>query len=223
MLDLKQLTATLEGGEIPPSFDAKTIGKISKRFLQWKVARVVNLYPIRGVSHEDSRYCLYACPLNGTTIDEETLRAIHAEIDSLEIGHIRYDSVQSEGADYYILDEHGNHCGMDADDDIVAMISDRFDGLVLFTKTVFSPKKAAQLDCHYAALGISKEPNGYTIEPLSNTTLGLAASSQRFRGPKVEIPDAGEESPAVEKYRQTMTLVMELMLIAAVIWYLIKG
>ena len=35
MLDLKQLTATLEGGEIPPSFDAKTIGKISKRFLQW--------------------------------------------------------------------------------------------------------------------------------------------------------------------------------------------
>lgn len=141
MLDLKQLTATLEGGEIPPSFDAKTIGKISKRFLQWKVARVVNLYPIRGVSHEDSRYCLYACPLNGTTIDEETLRAIHAEIDSLEIGHIRYDSVQSEGADYYILDEHGNHCGMDADDDIVAMISDRFDGLVLFTKTVFSPKK----------------------------------------------------------------------------------
>jgi hypothetical protein len=39
----------------------------------------------------------------------------------------------------------------------------------------------------------------------------------------VEIPDAGEESPAVEKYRQTMTLVMALMLIAAVIWYLIKG
>ena len=35
MLDLKQLTATLEGGEILPSFDAKTIGKISKRFLQW--------------------------------------------------------------------------------------------------------------------------------------------------------------------------------------------
>ena len=156
MLDLKQLTAALEGGEIPPSFDAKAIGKLSKRYLKWNSARVVNLYPIRGVAHEDSRYCLYACPLNGTTIDEETLRAIHAEIDSLEIGHIRYDSVQSEGADYYILDEHGNHCGMDADDDVVAMISDRFDGLVLFTKTVFSPKKAAQLDCHYAALGISK-------------------------------------------------------------------
>lgn len=223
MLDIKQLTTSLEGGEIPPSFDAKTIGKISKRFLQWKSARVVNLYPIRGVSHEDSRYCLYACPLNDTTINEETLRAIHAEIDSLEIGHIRYDSVQSEGADYYILDEHGNHCGMDADDDVVAAISDRFDGLLLFTKTVFSPKHAARLDCHYAALGISKEPNGYTIEPLSNTTLGLAASSQRFRGPMVEIPDAGEESPAVEKYRQTMTLVMALMLIAAVIWYFIKG
>lgn len=116
MLDLKQLTAALEGGEIPPSFDAKAIGKLSKRFLRWKNARVVHLYPVRGVSHEDSRYCLYACPLNGTTIDEETLQAIHAEIDSLEIGHIRYDSVQSEGADYYVLDEHGNHCGMDADD-----------------------------------------------------------------------------------------------------------
>ena len=138
MLDLKQLTAALEGGEIPPSFDAKAIGKLSKRFLRWKNARVVHLYPVRGVSHEDSRYCLYACPLNGTTIDEETLQAIHAEIDLLEIGHIRYDSVQSEGADYYVLDEHGNHCGMDADDDVVAQVSDRFDGLVLFTRTVFS-------------------------------------------------------------------------------------
>ena len=223
MLDLKQLTASNEGGEIPPSFDAKAIGKLSKRFLRWKNARVVHLYPVRGVSHEDSRYCLYACPLNGTTIDEETLQAIHAEIDSLEIGHIRYDSVQSEGADYYVLDGHGNHCGMDADDDVVAQVSDRFDGLVLFTRTVFSPKHAARLDCHYAALGISKEPDGYEIEPLSNAMLGEAGGGLRFRGPMVEIPDAEEESPAVEKYRQTMTLVMALMLVAAVIWYFIKG
>ncbi len=223
MLDLKQLTAALEGGEIPPSFDAKAIGKLSKRFLRWKNARVVHLYPVRGVSHEDSRYCLYACPLNGTTIDEETLQAIHAEIDLLEIGHIRYDSVQSEGADYYVLDEHGNHCGMDADDDVVAQVSDRFDGLVLFTRTVFSPKHAARLDCHYAALGISKEPDGYEIEPLSNAMLGEAGGGLRFRGPMVEIPDEEEESPAVEKYRQTMTLVMALMLVAAVIWYFIKG
>lgn len=141
----------------------------------------------------------------------------------LEIGHIRYDSVQSEGADYYVLDEHGNHCGMDADDDVVAQVSDRFDGLVLFTRTVFSPKHAARLDCHYAALGISKEPDGYEIEPLSNAMLGEAGGGLRFRGPMVEIPDAEEESPAVEKYRQTMTLVMALMLVAAVIWYLIKG
>lgn len=34
MLDLKQLTASNEGGEIPPSFDAKAIGKLSKRFLK---------------------------------------------------------------------------------------------------------------------------------------------------------------------------------------------
>lgn len=201
----------------------KAIGKLSKNFQRWTAARVVNLYPIRRVSHEDSRYCLYACPLKGDTIDEETLQIIHSEIDSLEIGHIRYDSVQSEGNDYYVLDERGNHCGMDADDDVVAMISDRFDGLLLFTRTVFSPKHAARLDCHYAALGISKEPNVYAIEPLSNAALGRAASEQRFRGQMVEIPDAEEESPFVEKYRQTMNFVMALMLIAAVIWYLIKG
>lgn len=113
---------------------------------------------------------------------------------------------------------------MDADDDVVAQVSDRFDGLVLFTRTVFSPKHAARLDCHYAALGISKEPDGYEIEPLSNAMLGEAGGGLRFRGPMVEIPDAEEEeSPAVEKYRQTMTLVMALMLVAAVIWYLIKG
>lgn len=58
--------------------------------------------------------------------------------------------------------------------DVVAQVSDRFDGLVLFTRTVFSPKHAARLDCHYAALGISKEPDGYEIEPLSNAMLGEA-------------------------------------------------
>lgn len=223
MADINNIAAMLEGGDIPPSFDAKKIGKLSERYLKLKAPRVVNLYPLRSVSHEDTRYCLYACPLDGESVDGETLQAINAEICRLEIGQIRYDSVQSEGAGYYVLDESGNHLCDRQDRDAVMEISDRFDGIVLFTRTVFSPEHTAQLDCRYAAVGLTKEPNDYLIEPISNATLGLPSSRQHFKGPKVEIPDAEEESPFVEKYRQSMTLLMALMLIAAVIWYLVKG
>ena len=51
-------------------------GKLSKTYLKLENRKVVNLYPIRTVMHEDSRYCLYACPLKGTEIDEATLQSL---------------------------------------------------------------------------------------------------------------------------------------------------
>ena len=97
MSELKNLSAILEGGAVPAGYNGKAIGKLSKTYLKLENRKVVNLYPIRTVMHEDSRYCLYACPLKGTEIDEATLQSIKAEVDTLEIGEIRYDSVQSCG------------------------------------------------------------------------------------------------------------------------------
>ena len=38
--------------------------------------------------------------------------------------------------------------------DSVMEISDHYDGVILFSKSVFSPRKANQLDCAYALIGI---------------------------------------------------------------------
>lgn len=74
MSELKNLSAILEGGAVPAGYNGKAIGKLSKTYLKLENRKVVNLYPIRTVMHEDSRYCLYACPLKGTEIDEATLQ-----------------------------------------------------------------------------------------------------------------------------------------------------
>lgn len=88
MSELKNLSAILEGGAVPAGYNGKAIGKLSKTYLKLENRKVVNLYPIRTVMHEDSRYCLYACPLKGTEIDEATLQASRLK-------WIRWKSVKS--------------------------------------------------------------------------------------------------------------------------------
>lgn len=88
MSELKNLSAILEGGAVPTGYNGKAIGKLSKTYLKLENRKVVNLYPIRTVMHEDSRYCLYACPLKGTEIDEVPFRASRLK-------WIRWKSVKS--------------------------------------------------------------------------------------------------------------------------------
>ena len=235
MSELKNLSAILEGGAVPAGYNGKAIGKLSKTYLKLENRKVVNLYPIRTVMHEDSRYCLYACPLKGTEIDEATLQSIKAEVDTLEIGEIRYDSVQSCGYDYYIVDpDTGRHiltgqraAGRRADGqppdtgrhiltgqrdmDSVMEISDHYDGVILFSKSVFSPRKANQLDCAYALIGIEKQPNEFKIEAIPNSAIGQAPTILEFEAP--------QESPAVEKYRSAMTVLSIIITAALLIWY----
>lgn len=192
MIELKNLSAILEGGAVPAGYNEKAIGKLSKTYLKLENRKVINLYPIRTVMHEDSRYCLYACPLKGTEIDEATLQSIKAEVDTLEIGEIRYDSVQSSGQAYYIVDpDTGRHVLKSEEDmDSVMEISDHYDGIILFTKMVLSPRKASQLDCAYAMVGIEKQPNQFKIEAIPNNVIGQAPTILEFEAP--------QESPAVE-------------------------
>lgn len=213
MSELKKLSVALESGTVPAEYDGKAIGKLSKTYLKLDNRRVVNLYPIRTVMHEDSRYCLYACPLKGTEIDEAILQSIKAEVDMLEIGEIRYDSVQSCGYTYYIVDpDTGRHILTNGQDmDSVMEISDHYDGIVLFSKSVFSPRKASQLDCHYAIVGLEEQPNQFKIEAIPNNAIGQTPTILDFEAP--------QESPAVEKYRSAMTVLSIIITIGLLIWY----
>ena len=213
MSELKNLSAVLEGGAIPAGYDEKAIGKLSKTYLKLEGRKVVNLYPIRTVMHEDSRYCLYACPIKDTEIDEATLQSIKSEAEMLEIGEIRYDSVQSNGYDYYILDpDTGRHIVEKEDDrDSVMEISDHYDGIILFSKSVFSPRKAYELDCHHALVGVEKQPNQFKIEAISNKMIGQTPTILEFEAP--------QESPAVEKYKSAMTVLSIIITVALLIWY----
>lgn len=213
MIELKNLSAILEGGAIPADYNEKAIGKLSKTYLKLENRKVVNLYPIRTVMHEDSRYCLYACPLKGTEIDEAILQSIKAEVDTLEIGEIRYDSVQSSGQAYYIVDpDTGRHVLKSEEDmDSVMEISDHYDGIILFTKMVLSSRKANQLDCACAMVGIEEQPNQFRIEAIPNNVIGQAPTILEFEGP--------QESPAVEKYKSAMTVLSIIITAALLIWY----
>ena len=213
MIELKNLSAILEGGAVPAGYNEKAIGKLSKTYLKLENRKVVNLYPIRTVMHEDSRYCLYACPLKGTEIDEATLQCIKAEVDTLEIGEIRYVSVQSSGQAYYSVDpDTGRHVLKSEEDmDSVMEISDHYDGIILFTKMVLSSRKANQLDCACAMVGIEEQPNQFKVEAIPNNVIGQAPTILEFEGP--------QESPAVEKYKSAMTVLSIIITAALLIWY----
>lgn len=228
MSELKNLSIALEGGVMPTGYDEKAVGKLSKTYLKLNSHKVVNLYPIRSVTpgEPDYIYCLYACPLKGTEIDETILQSIKADVDTLEIGEIRYDSVQSSGYDYYIVDpETGRHIVKSEDDlDSVMQISDQYDGIILFTKSYTSPKKAPRLDCHYAIIGIEKEPNEFKIETIPNEVIGQAPSGMKFENPagvRERQGDSSEisESPASEKYSSAMKILSIIITIAVLIWY----
>lgn len=213
MSELKNLSAILEGGAVPAGYNEKAIGKLSKTYLKLENRKVVNLYPIRTVMHEDSRYCLYACPLKGTEIDEATLLSIKAEVDTLEIGEIRYDSVESLGYTYNIVDpDTGRHILTNGQEmNSVMEISDHYDGVLLFTRAVLSSRKANQLDCACAMVGIEKQPNQFKIEAIPNNVIGQAPTILEFEAP--------QESPAVEKYRSAMTVLSIIITAALLIWY----
>ena len=151
--------------------------------------------------------------MKGTEIDEATLQSIKAEMDTLEIGEIRYDSVQSSGQAYYIVDpDTGRHVLKSEEDmDSVMEISDHYDGIILFTKMVLSPRKASQLDCACAMVGIEKQPNQFKIEAIPNNVIGQAPTILEFEAP--------QESPAVEKYRSAMTVLSIIITAALLIWY----
>lgn len=76
---------------------------------------------------------------------------------------------------------------------------------------VLSPRKASQLDCACAMVGIEKQPNQFKIEAIPNNVIGQAPTILEFEAP--------QESPAVEKYRSAMTVLSIIITAALLIWY----
>jgi len=225
---INSLASILESGSVPEDYDEKVLKKLSKKYQKLENRRVVHLYPIRSVTFNDTAYCLYACPLKGTEIDEATMQTVKAEADKLEVGNIRYNSVMSIGDLYYIIDSETGQQHIDKElRNAVTDLSDCFTDIILFSKQT-STKKASQLNCHYAMVGIRKHPDGYTIEAIPNSAIGLATGNQKFEfhGDGLDSLTSNDnmfseekEAPAVEKYKLAMTVLSVIITIAILVWY----
>lgn len=213
MNKINTLTSFFNGGVIPEDFDSKAMGKLQKKWGKLESPRVVRLYPIRRVAHEDTRYCVYACPLKATEIDGQTLQAITALVDEAPVGDIRYDSVMSSG-DYFKLTENGTHILDKEYRDAIVEISDRFDDIILFSDAVLSPKKAVQLDSHYAIIGLDAKYNQYSVLRIPNCVIGEPTDKQTFMA-----DDEEEVSPETERLRSALMTLSAIITIGVLIWY----
>lgn len=216
MNQINTLTSVFNGGAIPEDFDGKAIGKLQKKWGKLESPRVVRLYPIRRVAHEDTRYCVYACPLKAVEIDGQTLQAITALVDEAPVGDIRYDSVMSAGS-YFKLTENGTHILDDEYRDAIVEISDQFDDIILFSDAVLSPKKTAELDSHYAVIGMDAKYNQYSVLRIPNSVIGEPTDKQVFTAD--DQYDEEEESPAIERVRSALMTLSAIITIGVLIWY----
>ena len=213
MEELEKLTSFFEGGPMPEGHDAKALDKLARKYKKWKNPRVVRAYIVRSASCGDYRFCVYALPFNGQEIDEQTLLEIKAATEQLEVGHIRYDG----GFCYFRRDENGNHWKEKEDDKSgVQAISDYFDGVVLLSRITESSNKIPQLDCHYAVLGLDKQPDYYEFELIPNHVIGVKECQVTF---PVSIDDVQTESPAEAKYRSAVKVLSIIITIGFLIWY----
>ncbi len=210
------LSGIFNGDTIPDRFDAKAVEGLRKQWRKLDNPRVVRLYPIRRVAHEDSRYCVYACPFKGSEINEQTLQDITSLVDQVEVGDIRYDSMMSSGT-YFVMTENATHILEEEYRDAIVEVSDRFEDIFLFSDMVTSPKKVSHLDCHYAIIGLYKQPNQYDVTIIPNSAIGEESSRQSF---KVNIAaDEEPSSPAEEKVKSALTVVSAIITIGIAIWY----
>lgn len=218
---IKTLTSIFEGGSAPENYDGKALKKLTKTWNKLGNPRVVRLYPIRYVAHEDCRYCVYACPFKGTEIDEQTLQTITSLVNEVEVGNIRYDSVMATW-DYFKFTDNGNHVLDDCRNGITE-ISDHFDNLFLYSNAVLSPKKVAELDCHYAILGVYEQPDIYNVTSIPNSTIGEPVEKQVFKSEAITLDDEDDSptAPAEEKVKSAFMTLSAIITIGVLIWYFV--
>ena len=116
------------------------------------------------------------------------------------------------GPDYWTLEtETGKHTKVYAKEPTaISMISDAFDGVVIYTLPEYgvSYKKAAlRQDIPYVLFGKKGEPDGFKLQPITQSDLGLPASEITYEG---HTPDP--ESPESARYQFICYLIYRYLL-----------
>lgn len=229
MNELSILQKAFDSGTAPDGADAKMFQKCMKKYAHIVNPKFVNLYPIRDCRYDDMSYRVFAMPINGESIDNETLEAIKEELNALPVGSIRYNAAASGSRDIEIADTTANYKATEEDTDDVMSISNHFHGIVIFTMSVFN-SKVSELDCNYAIVG-KWDGTGfgkwtdYTIIPIENKLLGKDVDKTHFAA----VPDtavtgdpqapASTVEKASQKYMQIMQYVFYLLVAIGLIWY----
>lgn len=173
MVTIDKLAAMLNGGACPTEFNDNKITKLLSKATKLQTPRVVKLYAIRNEAYDGFFYRVFACPLKEQTIDEETLAAIKNDIDTLELGHLRFNAIGGESISLNVKDEHGRFTTKDGDLDAVQSISNRYDGIVLFT---YSDDTLSKLDCCTAFTGYDSKYGLLSIITIKNKDIGLEST-----------------------------------------------
>lgn len=216
MDEISKITSVLTGGALPEGYNPKAIEKLAKQFQKLSEARVIRNYPIRRFRYDESFYSVYAFPIRGTEIAQETLQQIKATVATLDYGPMRYDSMMGAGPDYWTLEpETGKHTKVYAKEPTaISMISDAFDGIVIYTLPEYgvSYKKAAlRQDIPYVLFGKKGEPDGFKLQPITQSDLGLPASEITYEGHTAESPESA-------RYQLIFKVIIAIVLIAYLIY-----
>lgn len=224
MLNLTQLENIIQTGTATEGMNAKAIAKLQKQWNKLNNPRIVNLYPLRSFRYDKSPYCLYVCPMKTVEIDNELLNLLKEAAQKFEIGELRYDSVQTNGSDYFELDpETHNHLCDEEHLDSVMLLSNRLQGLLLFTKAdiqLFSSAKSDNLDCHFALVGTQEKETQFVVKQIPNHILGLPSSGMVFEQHGDDASENTAESTSTESpFLKTTQYLGFLLLIIALIWW----
>ena len=218
MSELSALKEAFRTGNAPAEAKAKKFQKLLKQFGNIANPQFVHLYPVRDCSYDDMLYRVFAMPVNGESINEETLEAIKEEIYSLPLGSIRYDSTATGLKNTKFDSITGKYLWKDEDINDVMAVSDHFDGIIIFSMAVFGGS-LDELDAYYAVHGKGTTKwEDECVLPIPNHAIGKASaiSPDTF----LENPDAPDGvTKAANKYMQIMQYIFYVLAAIGLVWY----
>lgn len=217
---INKLTAMLGSGACPAEFNEKKISKLTAKANKLQTPKAVKLYTIRNEFYDGFYYRVFACPLKEQTIDEHTLAAIKEDIGTLELGHLRYNAISGETLCLNVKDEHGRFSTKDNDLDAVQTISNRYDGIVLFT---YSDDKMGNLDCSTAFTGYDSKYGLLSVIIIKRKDVGLTSTVEEDFKDVNPTGDQEEDQnlpKAYRMYHKLMRYLLYVMIVIAIIYWL---
>lgn len=182
--------------------------------------KAIKLYAIRNEIFDGTYYRVFACPLKEQAIDEQTIASIKEDIDTLELGHLRFNAVGGGTVTLNIKNEYGRFSTKDNDLDAVQTISNRYEGIVLFT---YADSKLANLDCSTAFIGYDSKYGFLSIIPIKNKEVGCQSTVvQDFKdvNPTGDAEEDRNIPAGFRMYNKLMRYLLYVMIAVAIIYWL---